>query len=60
MAVFFYICEYLGITPAEFFETDSVNPSKERELAQAVKGLSNEQLETLISLAKGLRRYRTN
>ena len=56
MTVFFYICEYLEITPAEFFETNSINPSKERELAQAVKGLSNEQLDTLISLAKGLKK----
>ena len=56
MTVFFYICEYLGITPAEFFETDSVNPSKETELAQAVRGLSNQQLDTLITLAKGLKK----
>ena len=49
-------CEYLGITPAEFFETDSVNPSKETELAQAVRGLSNQQLDTLITLAKGLKK----
>ena len=56
MTVFFYICEYLEITPAEFFETNSTNPSKERELVQAVKGLSNEQLDTLISLAKGLKK----
>ena len=56
MTVFFYICEYLGITPSEFFETDSLNPSKETELAQAVKGLSNQQLDTLIALAKGLKK----
>ena len=56
MTVFFYICEYLGITPAEFFETESANPSKETELAQAVKGLSNQQLDTLITLAKGLKK----
>lgn len=56
MTVFFYICEYLEITPAEFFETDSVNPSKATELAQAVRGLSNQQLDTLITLAKGLKK----
>ncbi|MGN0614070.1 MAG: helix-turn-helix domain-containing protein [Porcipelethomonas sp.] len=56
MTVFFYICEYLGITPAEFFDTQSQNPSKERELIGAVKGLSTQQLENLISLAKGLKK----
>lgn len=56
MTVFFYICEYLGITPAEFFDTTSKNPSKERELLETVKGLSNEQLDSLILLAKGLKR----
>ncbi len=56
MTVFFYICEYLGITPYEFFDIDSKNPSKEKELMSAAKGLSNEQLDNLISLAKGLRK----
>ena len=26
MQAFFYICEYLEITPKEFFDTDTVNP----------------------------------
>ncbi len=54
MTAFFYICEYLEITPKEFFETESKNPSKERELLEAANGLSNEQLEHLIAIAKGL------
>ncbi len=56
MSVFFYICEYLNITPKEFFDTDSKCPAKEKELLDAVKGLSMEQLDTLISLAKGLKK----
>ena len=56
MAVFFYICDYLGITPKEFFTFDEVNPSKSNELLNVVKGLSNEQLDNLIALAKGLKR----
>lgn len=55
MTVFFYICEYLGITPREFFDTESSDPKKENELLDAVKGLSNEQLEHLIAIAKGLK-----
>ena len=32
MTVFFYICEYLKITPQKFFETENTNPTKAREL----------------------------
>ena len=28
MALFFYICEYLGITPKQFFDTDKIRPSR--------------------------------
>lgn len=55
MQVFFYICEYLGITPLEFFDTATVNPTKVSELIEATKGLSNEQMNNLISLARGLK-----
>lgn len=56
MTVFFYICEYFDITPQEFFDTDSSNPKMEKELIDAAKGLSNEQLEHLIAIAKGLKK----
>lgn len=56
LAGILYICEYLQITPAEFFDTDSTNPSKARELLNAAKGLDNEQLDHLIAIAKGLRK----
>ena len=52
MTVFFYICEYFGITPGEFFETESTNPKKMQELIQAEKNLTNEQLDLLLSLVK--------
>ena len=56
MTVFFYICEYLNITPAEFFATENKNPAKVQELVETVKGLSDEQLDSLITLAKGLKK----
>ena len=56
MAVFFYICDYLGVTPKEFFDLETLNPSKANELLHVVKGLSNEQLDNLIALAKGLKK----
>ncbi|MBE7045774.1 MAG: helix-turn-helix transcriptional regulator [Ruminococcaceae bacterium] len=55
MTVFFYICEYLGVTPMEFFDLDAKNPSKEKELLSAVKGLNGENLDHLIALAKALK-----
>ena len=56
MTVFFYICEYLGITPEEFFATENKNPVKVKELVETVKGLSDEQLDSLIVIAKGLKK----
>lgn len=52
----FYICDYLGITPKEFFDVEVKNPSKASELYSVAKILNNEQLDNLIALAKGLRR----
>lgn len=51
MSVFFYICDYFGITPKEFFDIEATNPSKTHELAEAAKELSNEQIDILIRLA---------
>ena len=54
MAVFFYICEYLGITPEEFFDTDNANPEKAAEPYEVSKRLKSEQLKHLIAIAKSL------
>lgn len=54
MSMFFYICEYLGVTPKEFFDIDSADPIKSGELLAAASRLSGEQLEHLIAIAKGL------
>ena len=56
MTTFFYICEYLGITPKEFFDTEIANPTKVHALLTAAQSLSNEQLDNLIAIAKGLSR----
>lgn len=55
MAVFFYICDYLGISPKEFFDTDSADPPKLSELTEAAKGLQGDRLDNLIAIAKALR-----
>lgn len=56
MTVFFYICDYFGITPKEFFDTESTDPTKANELLKVAKGLNNEQLDHLIAIAKGLQK----
>ena len=55
MSVFFYICEYLEISPKEFFDTEETNPTKSQELMEITKGLSNEKLDNLIALARNLK-----
>lgn len=56
MTTFFYICDYLGIEPRDFFDTKSTNPTKANELLEIAKSLSSEQLDNLIVLAKGLQK----
>lgn len=56
MTGFFYICEYLGISPSEFFDTGTKAPTKVQELVDAVKGLNSAQLDNLIAIAKDLKR----
>lgn len=56
MTVFFYICDYFGITPKEFFDTETTDPTKANELLNVAKGLNNEQLDHLIAIAKGLQK----
>lgn len=56
MTVFFYICDYLGVEPRDFFDTKSTNPTKANELLEIAKSLSSEQLDNLIVLAKGLQK----
>ena len=50
----FYICEYLGVTPAEFFDMDSTNPSKLDAIINDMKKLNDQQLEMISALVKDL------
>ena len=56
MTTFFYICDYFGSTPKEFFDTETSNPTKAHALLSAAQGLSDDQLENLIAIAAGLKR----
>lgn len=51
---FFYICEYLGISPSDFFDMDSQNPTRLNELMDDLKRLNDKQLETISALVKDI------
>lgn len=51
---FFFICEYLGITPSEFFDADASNPARLSEIVKDMKKLSDEQLSMIAALVKDL------
>lgn len=54
MTGFFYICEYLDITPSEFFQTRSAVPQRTRELTDAFEQLSPLQQEHILLLMQDL------
>ncbi|MBE5773715.1 MAG: helix-turn-helix transcriptional regulator [Clostridiales bacterium] len=54
MSNFFYICQYLDITPCEFFDTDNRQPQKLDVLMRDLKKLDDKQLETITALIQGL------
>ena len=56
MATFFYICDYFGITPKEFFDIDSTNPTRANELMEIIKSLPNEQIDLMIALGKAIKK----
>ena len=51
---FFYICEYLQLSPKDFFDTDAQNPEKLNELIKDLKKLDDKQLDSIASIVQGL------
>lgn len=54
MTVFFYICEYFGITPKEFFDDEIVAPDIMSDLIDNVKKLDRKQLDSLTDFVKNM------
>ena len=50
----FYICDYLGVTPSEFFDLESKNPTKLDAIIEDLKCLDDKQLDTISILVKDL------
>ena len=55
LSEFLYICEYLGVTPKEFFDEETNDPQLIRELYNISLSLEKEDLEVLLSMAKRLK-----
>lgn len=50
MAGFFYICEYLDITPQEFFDTALTAPSKAKGINSEIAKLTPTQAEHILQV----------
>lgn len=54
MTNFFYICEYLHITPKEFFDVDANDPEALRGMIANLKKLDPEEFGALSKIVDGL------
>lgn len=56
MTGFFYICEYFGISPREFWDTDITSPTESRLLLADFNQLSDKKQELVRGFVRELRR----
>ena len=54
MSSFFYICDFLNISPAEFFATDQPDPDQIRHIVDDLKRLDPEDLACIRYMARRL------
>lgn len=54
MSGFFYICEYLNISPKDFFNEQDKYPLLTKELIECTKRLNDKQMKALIDFVKTL------
>ncbi len=48
----FYICDYLGISAAEFFDTGNEDPARLKSITEDLKHLNSRQLDALALFIK--------
>lgn len=54
MTGFFYICEYLGIEPGQFFDTETNSPTKAVEIMQEIGRLTPDKADHILQVIKDL------
>ena len=52
----FNICDFLDVTPTEFFDKGNNNPAKLNTIIEDMKSLSDEQLNNIAGIVKGLKK----
>jgi len=52
VSVFFYICEYLSVTPQDFFEQGNAYPKLLNDLIAVLKTLDEDALGNLLGIAQ--------
>lgn len=55
MQGFLYICEYLGVTPSEFFASDSSMNSEALIIAKELEGLTKDELVLVKNMISSLK-----
>jgi len=56
MSTFFYICEYLNISPKEFFDAESEMPAMLNYLFEIMKSFDEEELKCIESVVNIIKR----
>ena len=54
MAMFFYICDYLHISPDEFFATENKFPTKVNKIIESLSHLDQESLDSVAVIVEKL------
>ena len=54
MSAFFFICEYLNVSPGEFFDEENKMPEKLHIIVDDLKKLNPSQLESIAGIVKEL------
>jgi hypothetical protein len=54
MQAFFYICEYLNITPQEFFDVGNAQPERLSTLMGGLKKIDDKTLSHIAGIVEGL------
>lgn len=54
MSSFFYICEYLDVTPREFFDFDVHDPEEFQEITSNLKKLRADQINIISALIRNM------
>ncbi|MCD8019275.1 MAG: helix-turn-helix domain-containing protein [Clostridiales bacterium] len=60
MLEFLYICEYLGVTPKEFFDDSHTNPALVNQIDELLLQMDRDDLDAILSVASRLIAIRNN